>query len=169
MKITVHGRTHAFFGLVLGLTAAGLALPAQAKDEDPRVKSALNAEKVPFEITTSKDYRVSIDYTDDKRSQTVFINSATSDYRGTSWRDVYSIAFSVKGALSAEQANMLLADNSTNVFGFWCTEAKNGTTTVYYQTAIEADASPKALHNAFSLVASTADIMEKKIIGKDEN
>jgi hypothetical protein len=160
---------HIAAGLALACGLLSPALPARADEADARVKAALDAEKITYEISPAKNFRVIFDYTDDKRSQLVIINSSTSDFHGVSWRDVYSEAFSVKGPLSAQQANALLADSDTHVFGAWCTDQKEGMTHVYYQVAIPATASPKDLHNAISLVASAADEMEKKITKKDDN
>lgn len=157
-----------FSGALLAAPGVQRALSA-APAADAAVGKALKAEQLPYEVSDQGNFRIVLTFQEDKRSQLVIVNSNTSEFRGRKWRNVYSQGFSVPGKLSAEQATQLLVDSDAHVFGAWCAEQKDGKTYVYFQTQVYADATPKDLHNAVSLVAIAADEMEKKVTKKDDN
>ncbi len=131
------------------------------------IAQALEAEKLDYETTSKGNYRVTLKFTDGRSQQTI-IETKIENYRGVSWRKVYSEAFSCPGPLSQKQAGDLLADADDRVFGGWCTEESGGRTLVYYQASVPANASASDLHHAVSLVSAAADEMEKKVLDTDK-
>jgi len=149
-----------------GTVAASAAQDAPVK-ADPRVKAALVALKYKFTLTSSNNYQVEFTLKD-KRTQAVFINSATEKFGKLEIREVTSTAYKVQGALSAADANRLLLDNDKRKWGGWRTVEEEGTTYVLYAVQLPATADAATLDNAIDAVMYTADDMEKEITKADE-
>jgi len=149
------------------VTASSSAAQDEPAKADPRVKAALVSLKYKYSVTDRNNYQVEFTLKD-KRTQAVFINSATEKFGKLEIREVTSTAYKVKGALSAEQANRLLQDNNKRKWGGWRAVEEDGTTYVLYAVQLPAGADAATLDDAIDAVMYTADDMEKEVTKADE-
>lgn len=155
-------------------TAAVLALmavPAYAADKqqppDERVASALKAADLRFNLEDSGEYSVLIEWSNDgDRTHVARIPSATFRWQQTEWRDVYAVAYKIKGdgLVEAKLANRLLVENNDSLLGFW---ARQGDTLLYI-ARIPATATPSVLREAVMHVGEMADDLEKEVTRADD-
>lgn len=155
--------------LLAAMTMGNWTGTSRAADADARVKKALDAANMKYEVTPTGSYKVVLSFSEDNRTQLTLISSSTNKYRDVEWRDVYSKAFEVKGPVAEKQANDLLAKNNDNIFGAWCIMQNEGSSYVFFQVAVPAEASATDLKNAVSMASVQADELEKKVTGKDDN
>lgn len=154
----------------LAVCALALAcLPTLADDKvapDKRLTDALDAEDINYTAQDSGEVSVTIQWSDDGRSQAVRIQSTTRRWKESEYRDVYSMAYTVKGAdsIDATLARRLLEEGNTFPLGFWALQGD----TVFSIARVPANASPRQLHDAIGFVAQYADELEKELAGNDE-
>lgn len=134
---------------------------------DPRIKKALEAENLEFEVDAKGDAKVLLRFTDDNdRTQLVIVQTGTYTYRNTEFRDVFSAGLKAddpKG-LDLALARRLLEQSSRSKLGFWGVE--DGV--VWSIARIPANATASALKEAVDFVAVSADDLEKERLGTDE-
>ncbi len=152
---------------VIACCAAALfALNAHANDPDKRVLDALDSEDIKYEIQDNGEISVLIEWTDEKRSQIVRIQSKTFSWQQNEYRDVYSIAFKTDDPerLQRGLANRLLKENNESVLGFWATQDD----TLFNIVRISAKATPSQLREAVFFAAEHADNLEKELLKTDD-
>jgi hypothetical protein len=152
---------------VLAFCAAALfAVNAHASEPDKRLLDALDAENIKYEVQDNGEISVLIEWTDEKRSQIVRIQSKTFSWQQNEYRDVYSIAFKSDDPqrLQRALANRLLEENNKSVLGFWGTQDD----TVFNIVRISAKATPSQLREALFFAAEHADNLEKELLRTDD-
>ncbi len=158
----------AMAGAAIAATEVEAADPA-ATPIDPRIKKALEAENLEFEVDAKGDAKVVLRFTDDNdRTQLVIVQTGTYTYRNTEFRDVFSAGLKAdEGAgkgLDLPLARRLLEQSSRSKLGFWGIE--DGV--VWSIARIPANATASALKEAIDFVAVSADDLEKERLGTDE-
>jgi len=154
--------------LAAGAEAAGAEAKVETEGKlDPRVRRALEAENLEFEVDPKGDAKVILRFTDDgDRTQLVIVQSATFSYRQTEFREVFSAALKAdepKG-LDLPLARRLMEESSRSKLAFWGVEDA----VVWAIARIPADASPGSLKEAIDFVAVRADDLEKERLGTDD-
>lgn len=133
---------------------------------DKRIKRALDELKLKYTITDDNDFRLYYDL-GEGRSQLVFINSNTEEYKELEIREIWSVGLESKdGAnFSSEIANRLLRENAKYKMGGWTSSGKNA----IFAIKISANADPDSLASAIGFAYFQADKIEKEYTdGKDE-
>ncbi|MFM7404681.1 MAG: hypothetical protein ACKO1N_11500 [Erythrobacter sp.] len=142
-----------------GLAIAG-AVPAAAEDQS--VADRLSQEGYKYEIDADGDYKLAFNYTDEGRSQLVFVSGATETVAGLTIREVFSPAGRVtKDRIAGDKALELLASSSQMKMGSW--EIRGDV--LYFVIKALDSASSSELRSMLAIVAETADNMEIKLSG----
>lgn len=166
--------------LMLPLMLLALALPAVAQEDqttvadpigdtpDPRVRALLDELGYQYEIDDDGDYRAVFEFTGEKRSQVVYVNSRTSEYDGLEIREVWSPAIEAKGQLAQKIANRLLEASFDAPLGGWQTIKRNdGKVVAVFAVKLGASADAQTLKKAMNAVLVNADNIEKELSKKD--
>ena len=103
---------------------------------------------------------------DDGRRQTVFISKECETIDKVAFRHIWSPAFSSSGKVSDKLAYQLLANSHGRIFGAWVLDEK--AKVVYFSAKVIDNFTAKQLDTIITAIASDADSMEKKLVGKDE-
>lgn len=148
--------------------------PAPVPTEDPRIAAQLKALSYQYAVTEDQDYRLIIQIADDKRAQTVVVNSNTEVYDKAEIREVWSIALQAVNPIEPALAERLLKANNTVKMGAWreWPGAKVGASQelyVVFAAQIDANAPQEVLAATIHLVSQTADALEKELAQKDDH
>ncbi len=180
-EVMMYKRPILFIALLMlaGICAAGDA-QAQIKgrgaggDNPPAIKRDLRVEgalaelDINYTLLTYGGFSVQVDYTDTRRHQECFIDSAVARFGNLELREVWSRALRSRTPLSAATMNRLL--RATNKFGGWhVVDAEGGGIVLYYSAQVAADADGATLKSVINMVAIAADLMEAELSGKDEH
>lgn len=133
---------------------------------DSRLLTAVEAEGLKYSVASNGNLEVLIDYSEESRSQQVYLQSKTFRYIDNEFRDVYSIAFrfDAEAGLEPALARRLLEASNTFTMGFWATQEG----TLYCIVRLPARATPSQVRDAIMFVAAEADELEKELLGSDE-
>jgi hypothetical protein len=143
--------------------AADAAAQADLAAQNEYIRTALDQLGLKYEvIESSGNYKLTFDMAEG-RTQMVFVNTETRDFRGLRVRDVWAPAFQAQGTLSGDMANRLLLDSEDRPLGAWETIAENGNDLVMFTTKIDAVAAPQLLHQAILTAIFAADAMDKEV------
>ena len=148
---------------VLGVIAVG----STAQAADPRVEQLLKRGQLAYDTDEGGDYVVPINF-EDQRSQVVLITSETAKLDALEMREVWTMAYAVKGSLSAALANRLLQQNRELTVGSWQVVVENGESLVLFGAQIPVATSAAELREVLEIVAGLADELEKEMTKKDE-
>ena len=151
--------------LAMALPLMGAGLLGDKKKVDKRVEKALDRLGFKYTLTSESSFKLIFDV-GEGRSQTVFVDSTTSEYRELEVREVWSPAYKSSSKNIPEKiANKLLEDTSRKKIGAW---SKEGSYAVFV-SKISADADDESLKSMIKLVLSAADTMEEELTsGKDD-
>jgi hypothetical protein len=150
---------------------AGPALAAIAENPtpgDPRIAKALDALEILYEVDSDADYKILYEWEDDGRSQVAFINSATEKLDDLELREVWSVAYVSDKPLPVEIANRLLIDSYDKKLGAWQLLKSEGQHIAVYAVKVDANADAEFLQLALEAALTSADEMEKELLGSDE-
>jgi len=134
---------------------------------DARVRNALRQTDLKFETDKDGDYRLLFSF-DDDRSHLVIIRSKTVEWGSMEIREVFAIGYKDTNRLSAELMEKLLKENALKKSGAWEMTESGNTKYAVFCVKVAADCDPDALETVVRGVATTADEMEKLILGTDE-
>ena len=151
---------------ILLVAGALLASSTSAHGGDASVESRLKAQELAYKVDDDGDYRMTVSWKQEDRSQLVFVSGKTEEFNGVQIREVFAPAarLDVNG-LTQVQANNLLADASKRKFGGWEVSGS----TLYFKAKLAEPMNPKLLHDIVLAVAEAADNMELEITpGKDD-
>ncbi len=174
-------RTAGFFvgALLIAATAAvaatiDVAPTAPAPMQDPRIAVQLKALSYQYAVTEDQDYRLIIQIADEKRAQTVVVNSNTEVYDQAQIREVWSIALKAVSPIEPALAERLLKANNTVKMGAWreWPGAKVGASQeiyIVFAAQIDANAPQEVLAATIHLVSQTADALEKELAQQDDH
>jgi hypothetical protein len=149
--------------------APGAQEPAAAKAEkapDARVEANLKAASLAYTLDGG-DFRLNFDLPDG-RSQLVWVASGTATLDRLEIRDVWSVAYRAKGALSYEMSLRLLMENARMILGAWQVNQGADEYLVVFSAPVSATADAATLQEVIEVVTLSADRIEKELTGKDE-
>jgi len=135
---------------------------------DARVRAALDELGVEYDIDPDGDYKVVFAFEDDGRSQVAFINSTTETLQMFEIREVWSPGFVSPRGFKAKIANRLLQDSFEKKLGAWQTMLNKDGQIAVFSVKLAADADPASLMAILETVMTTADEMEKELLGSDD-
>jgi hypothetical protein len=152
--------------VALAAVAAMIPAGAFAGSPDAKVKAALEAADVPFEVDADGDYKVLVNYKSEGRTQLVYVRSAVETWGKYRVREVWSYAYEAPSDTFGTLVGNRLLDASYKLkLGSWVKQNKRALMVV----KVDADAGGQELHEAISFAAEVADEMEKELTdGKDE-
>jgi hypothetical protein len=143
--------------------------PVAAKVEkapDARVEANLKAAGLAYTLDGG-DFRLNFDLPDG-RSQLVWVASGTATLDRLEIRDVWSVAYRAKGALSYEMSLRLLMENARMILGAWQVNQGVDEYVVVFSAPVSATADAATLQEVIEVVTLSADRIEKELTGKDE-
>jgi hypothetical protein len=147
---------------------------AQLGDEQPtydmRIKNKLDSMKIKYTITESGNFKVVFNESGE-RTQLVLIYSKTHMYKGLEIREIKSVADrkQEKSAFSQETLFNILEENQTFKVGAWQIFGGEPPFLLEFAVRISANANQSVLIDMIRLASKTADEMELKLTGGDEN
>jgi len=163
--------TGAALGLALLIPAlvvpvAAHAESASAKAEprvgDASVKRRLEDRGIKFTVDDDGDFKVTYNYSKEKRSQLVFVSGSTQSVGGFVIREIFSPAARVeKDGVTGTKALELLRESSQNKLGSW--ELRGDV--LYFVIKLPDEVNSAQLESAMDVAAQTADDMEIKYSG----
>lgn len=147
------------------LTAIGafaLLAPLPTQAEDNSVKRRLDAVGQKYEVDKDGDFKMTFSFTDEKRSQIVFVSGAPYEVaNGAQVRNVFAPVAKVDEDKIAARAIELLKDNYTYKIGAYEIQGN----IVMLSLKLPDSATPQQLQKAVQMAASVADDKEKAISG----
>ena len=149
---------------VLLLGAAMLPAPALAADAsvDASVDARLTARGIQFEVDGDGDYKVTYNYSEEGRTQLVFVSGGTESVGGFIVREIFSPAARVaKDGINGGKALELMAESRKNKLGSWELSGD----VLYFVLKMPDSLSADQLESAMDIAAQTADEMELEMSG----
>ena len=140
--------------------AAALA-PTVTQAEDNSMKRKLDALGQKYDIDSDGDFKMTFRFSEDKRTQIVFVSGHVEGAKPMMVRQVFSPVAKVKDDNIAGRALDLLRDN----FGLKIGAFEVNGDYLIYNIKLNDDATGGQLEKAISLVAAVADEKEKEISG----
>jgi hypothetical protein len=145
---------------VLAGLAFAAAVPAAA--EDASVARRLDREGLKYEVDGDGDYKLTFNYTQEGRSQLVFVSGKTETVGGLTIREVFSPAARVeKDGIGGKKALELLEASGTMKMGSW--EIRGDV--LYFVIKVLDSANSSELSSMLDIAAETADNMEIELSG----
>lgn len=145
-----------------GLALSLLVAPLAANAEDASVKQRLAQGGMKYEIDNDGDFKVTIDFAKEGRTQMVFVSGSVESVSGFTVRKIFSPAGTVAtDGINGAKALELLRDSRTKKLGSWEIEGAN----LYLVLKLPDTLSSSQLQAAMMVVASLADDMEIKLSG----
>ena len=149
--------------LALGIIgAAAMLAPLPTQAEDNSVKRRLDSVGQRYEVDKDGDFKITFSFTEDKRTQIVFVSGAPYDVAsGVQVRNIFAPVAKVKEDGIAGKALDLLKANNGYKIGAYEIEGEN----MLLSIKIPDNASAAQLLKAVQLAASVADDKEKELSG----
>jgi hypothetical protein len=142
--------------------ALGLMAPLPTQAEDNSVKRRLDSAGQKYEVDKDGDFKITYTFSEDKRSQIVFVSGAPYDVAGgLQVRNIFAPVAKVKDDNIAGKALSLLADNNGYKIGAYEVEGD----IVMLSLKIPDSATPAQLVKAVQIAAGVADEKEKSFSG----
>lgn len=139
-----------------------LLAPATAVAAPTPIEAHLEATGYSFEVDGDGDFVTVIGWSDDDRSQVVYVAGHTNPFGGTEVREVFSPVMRVpEGGLDRTVANRLLRDSQERVMGSWEVTGDM----LLYVVKLPEDMGVEALQSALNAAAVLADNMENELTG----
>lgn len=140
----------------------GSLLAPVAHAEDAAVKTRLDARGVKYEVDGDGDFKVTYNYSKEKRSQLVFVSGSTQSVGGFKIREIFSPAGRVeKDDIDGAKALELMAESRKNKLGGWELDGD----VLYFVIKMPDSMDAAQLESAMDIAAETADDMEIEISG----
>lgn len=146
------------FAIAIAL-AAGFALaPGHARAADETIEILLKQADTPFEIDKDGDYKIVIEWSQEKRSQLVYVGGTPEAFNDMPVYDVFAPALAVDDdGLNQADANALLKASGELKLGAWELRGDG----VYFVAKVPAgNLTAEQFDKILSLVAETADNFE---------
>lgn len=153
-------RTHKTMAacLLAGLAMAGSGTAAA----DASVAKRLDERGMTYEVDTDGDYKVTYNYSDEGRTQLVFVSGGTESVAGFTVREVFSPAARVSNdGIDGAKALELLAESRKNKLGAW----ELAGDVLYFVIKLPDEISAAELESAMDIAAQSADDMELELSG----
>ena len=147
--------------LVASLLLGSSIVPV-AYAQDSAVKSRLDARGVKYEVDGDGDFKVTYNYSKEKRTQLVFVSGKTETVGGFKVREIFSPAARVgKDGMNGAKALELLGESRKNKLGGWELSGD----VLYFVIKLPDGIDGAQLESAMDIAAETADDMEIKFSG----
>ena len=147
--------------LIASLLLGSFLAPA-AHAEDAAVKTRLDARGVKYEVDDDGDFKITYNYSKEKRSQLVFVSGSTESVGGFKIREIFSPAARLdKDGVNGAKALELLAESRKNKLGGWEVAGD----ILYFVVKLPDSIDAAQLESAMDIAAETADDMEIEISG----
>jgi hypothetical protein len=142
---------------------AGLAFAAApASAEDASVSKRLDREGLKYEIDSDGDYKLTFNYTQEGRTQLVFVSGTTQTVGELTVREVFSPAGRVeRDGINGKKALELLEGSGGMKMGSW--EIRGDV--LYFVMKVLDNATSKELSSMLDIAAETADDKEIELSG----
>jgi hypothetical protein len=141
---------------------AAIAAPA-----DARVKAALDKMGWKYDVDKDGDFKVRIK-TQEGRSQSVNISSATRKIGNLEVRQIISAGYVSQGPLDAKIANQLLDNNAGLPMGAWSVVSVKDRSVALLVAKIDANSNADDLQMMLGMLTYGADSMEKTLTNEDK-
>lgn len=151
--------------LTLSCALSISALPAAAS-ADASVAARLDARGIRYVVDEDGDYKVTYSYTDEGRSQLVFVSGATESVEGITIREVFAPAAWVdRDNVDGVKALELLSHSRSQKIGAWEIAGE----VLYYVIKVPDSIDAAQLETVLDIAAGTADNKEAEFSGdRDE-
>ena len=147
--------------LIASLLLGSFLAPA-AHAEDAAVKTRLDARGVKYEVDDDGDFKITYNYSKEKRSQLVFVSGSTESVGGFKIREIFSPAARLdKDGVNGAKALELLAESRKNKLGGWEVAGD----ILYFVVKLPDSIDAAQLESAMDIAAETADDMEIELSG----
>jgi hypothetical protein len=146
--------------LALGLAGAAAA-PLTAVDPDS-VAAMLDRQQIKYEVDKDEDYKIIYAFSDEKRSQIVYISGATEDYQGMKIRTIFAPAVQLGKDRVDGQFKSLLEYNGKSKIGAWEIDGD----VLFFSARVVEPITAEELAAMLNLVASVADDKEIEVSGE---
>ena len=146
--------------------APPVAEEPSAPQHDLHIKNLLDELGLNYAIGDDRDFKLEFQY-DSGRSQVLFVNSTTEEYKNMEIREVWSFAHKEETPLPGWMANKLLESSDNAKWGAWEVTGK-GPYFVIFVVKLDAHCSAQTLSDAMKVVRNQADDMEKELNGADD-
>ncbi|MCL9981887.1 MAG: hypothetical protein NBV60_01900 [Erythrobacter sp.] len=152
--------------VALALAGLALAAAAPASAQSRSVDDRLKEKGIAFEVDEDGDYKLGISWSNEGRSQIVFISGRTEEVGGMTVREVFAPAAIVKDHdITGAKALELLEASGKTKLGSW--EIRGGV--VYYVAKVFDSISASQLETVIAIVSESADDKEIELTGgKDD-
>lgn len=146
----------------LALAAGCVIAPVASSAADDSVRSRLDLIGYKYEVDKDGDYKIVINYSEEKRTQLVWVSGSTESFGPFNVREVYSPAARVKadGVDGTKALDLMLRSGKTKL-GDWEIRGDG----LYYAIKLPEPVTADGLKAAIKLVAETADNMEIELSG----
>jgi hypothetical protein len=142
--------------------AGCMLMVAGGASADASVATRLDQRGVKYQVDADADYKITINYASEGRSQLVFVSGGTQSVAGFTVREVYSPAARIGAdGIDGAKALALLAESRGNKLGSW----EIGGDVLYFVIKLPDDISAAQLESAITIAAETADNMEIELSG----
>ena len=146
---------------ITGLAMAAAIMPTLTQAEDNSMKRKLDALGQKYEIDGDGDFKMTFRFSEDKRTQIVFVSGRVEEAAPLMIRQVFAPIANIDDDKIAGKALDLLRDNFQLKIGAYEVQGDY----LIYNIKLNDDASGKQLAKAISLAAAVADEKEKEISG----
>lgn len=146
---------------VAGLALAAALAPAITQAEDNSIKRKLDSLGQKYEIDKDGDFKMTFQFSEDKRTQIVFVAGKVEDASPLMIRQVFAPVAQVDDDKIDAKALDLLRDN----FGLKVGAFEVSGNFLIYNIKLHDGASEKELQKAIQLAAGVADEKEKELSG----
>jgi hypothetical protein len=144
------------------ICAGLLTLPIAAHAEDASVKRRLDQAGMKYEIDRDGDFKVTVSFAKQRRTQMVFVSGATETIGGLTVRKIFSPAATVASdGITGAKALELLRDSRTKKLGAWEIDGAN----LYLVIKLPDTLTAAQLQSLMVAAATLADDMEVKLSG----
>lgn len=157
----ISGMRRAARAAIAGLAMAAALVPTLTQAEDNSMKRRLDALGQKYEIDSDGDFKIAFRFSEDKRTQIVFVSGHVEEAKPIMIRQVFAPVASVKDDKIAGRALDLLRDN----FGLKIGAFEIQGDYLIYNIKLNDGASNAQLEKAINLAATVADEKEKEISG----
>lgn len=147
--------------LLGSLAALAVLIPASTQAADNAMKAKLEVLGQKFEIDKDGDFKMVFSFSEDKRSQVVYIAGTASELGPIKIREIFSPVAKLKDDKIGEKALQLLADNAKFKIGAFEVQGDF----LVFNVKLNEDASGDQLWRAISSTAVLADEKEKELSG----
>jgi hypothetical protein len=124
----------------------------------------LDQKQIKYEVDKDKDYKIVFDFTDEKRTQIVYLSGTTEELEGLRIRTIFAPAVQLKKNNIDGQLRALLEQNAKSKIGNW----EIAGDVLYFTVELVEPVSADQLAAMLNFAASVADDKEIEVSGKKD-